>query len=173
MPELQALRADHEQSVLDFELVNRDYFAQSISDRGDDYFRRFAEQHQSRLAEQETGSGAYFVLVDDDGSVIGRFNLLLNGRGTADLGYRVAESAAGRGVATAAVRDLCQLAAEKLGVHTIRAAVADLNVASRRVLVKAGFVAVGPADPASIGGKVGTWYEREVRRSPCETLSAS
>jgi ribosomal-protein-alanine N-acetyltransferase len=162
MPELQALRAGHEQSVFDFELVNRAYFARSISDRGDDYFHQFAEQHKARLAEQALGTGAYFVLVDDDGSVIGRFNLLLVGSGTANLGYRVAERVAGRGVATAAVRDLCQLAAETLGVRTVRAAVADLNVASRKVLSKAGFVPVGPADPENIGGKAGTLYQREV-----------
>jgi ribosomal-protein-alanine N-acetyltransferase len=29
-------------------------------------------------------------------------------------------------------------------------------------LTKAGFVPVGPADPADIGGKSGTWYERDL-----------
>jgi hypothetical protein len=28
------------------------------------------------------------------------------------------------------------------------------------VLLKAGFVPAGPADPQHIGGKAGTWYER-------------
>jgi hypothetical protein len=28
------------------------------------------------------------------------------------------------------------------------------------VLVKAGFVAAGPADPAHLGGKPGTWFRR-------------
>jgi ribosomal-protein-alanine N-acetyltransferase len=35
------------------------------------------------------------VLVDDDGSVIGRFNLELHEGGLAELGYRVAERAVG------------------------------------------------------------------------------
>jgi ribosomal-protein-alanine N-acetyltransferase len=30
------------------------------------------------------------------------------------------------------------------------------------VLTKAGFVAVGLADPAHLGGKPGTWYRRDV-----------
>jgi len=28
------------------------------------------------------------------------------------------------------------------------------------VLAKAGFVPAGPADPADLGGKAGTWYQR-------------
>jgi [ribosomal protein S5]-alanine N-acetyltransferase len=30
------------------------------------------------------------------------------------------------------------------------------------VLAKAGFVPVGPADPAHIGGRPGTWYQRDL-----------
>jgi ribosomal-protein-alanine N-acetyltransferase len=30
------------------------------------------------------------------------------------------------------------------------------------VLTKAGFVPVGPADPAHLGGKPGTWYQRDL-----------
>jgi ribosomal-protein-alanine N-acetyltransferase len=100
--------------------------------------------------------------VAGDGSVLGRFNLRFAGRETAELGYRVAEHAAGRGVATATVRELCRVAAADHGLRMLRAATADANPASARVLVKAGFVPAGPADPAHIGGKTGTWYERDV-----------
>jgi ribosomal-protein-alanine N-acetyltransferase len=159
---LQPLRSDHAQSVLAFELANRAYFAGFVSDRGDDYFHDFTERYDALLAEQATGIGAYYLLVADDGSVMGRFNLRLTGDGVAELGYRVAQNVAGRGVATAAVLDLCQVAAEQHGVHTVRAAAAQVNVASQRVLLKAGFVPVGPADPAAIGGKPGTWYQRRL-----------
>ena len=74
---------------------------------------------------------------------------------TAELGYRVAQHVAGRGVATATVRELCRLAAAQHGLHTLRAATSHRNVASQKVLTKAGFVAVGPADPAHLGGKPG------------------
>ena len=142
--------------------ANRAYFAGFISDRGDDDPQHFGEQYDDLLADQASGSGAYYVLVADDGSVLGRFNLVFAGDGVAVLGYRVAENTAGRGVATAAVQDLCQVAAEQHGVRTVRAATAHVNIASQRVLLKAGFVPVGPADPADIGGKVGTWYERHL-----------
>jgi [ribosomal protein S5]-alanine N-acetyltransferase len=162
VPELQRLRADHGPAILAFERENRAYFAGFINDRGDEFFDQFAEQHRAMLAEQEAGAGIYYVLVDDDGSVLGRFNLFAVADGTANLGYRMAQRAAGRGVATATVRELCQLAGSEYGLRALRAATSHANVASQKVLANAGFTAVGPADPADIGGKDGTWYQRDL-----------
>jgi [ribosomal protein S5]-alanine N-acetyltransferase len=162
VPELQLLRAGHAPAVLAFELANRGYFAAFISDRGDDFFEQFTDRQGALLAEQEAGICACYVLVDEDGSVLGRFNLYHIENGTAELGYRVAEHVAGRGVATATVRELCRLAAARHGLRTLRAATTHTNAASQKVLIKAGFVPVGPADPAHIGGKPGTWYQRDL-----------
>jgi ribosomal-protein-alanine N-acetyltransferase len=164
VPELQRLRADHAAAVLAFELANRAYFAASISDRGDEFYDRFTERHSALLAEQEAGIGAFYVLVAEDGSVLGRFNLVFVEGGTAKLGYRVAQHVAGRGVATATVRELCRLAEARYGLRTLRAATAGENAASQKVLAKAGFVLVGPADPADLGGKPGAWYQRDLQR---------
>lgn len=123
VPELQRLNAGHAPAVLASELANRGYFADSISDRGDDFFDQFASRHSALLAEQEAGTGAFYVLVAEDGPVLGRFNLVGFEDGTAELGYRVAQHAADRGVATATVRELCQLAAARHGLHTLKAAV--------------------------------------------------
>ena len=111
MPELRRLHAGHAPAVLAFELANRQYFAAFISDRGDEFYDQFTERHRALLAEQEAGTGAFYVLVAGDASVLGRFNLVFAEDGAAELGYRVAQHAAGRGVATAAVRELCRLAA--------------------------------------------------------------
>jgi [ribosomal protein S5]-alanine N-acetyltransferase len=162
VPELQRLRADHARAVLAFELANRAYFAASVSDRGDEFFDQFAERHSTLLAKQEAGVGAYYVLVGGDGSVLGRFNLVFAGEGIAELGYRVAQDVAGRGVATATVLEMCELAVAQHGVRTLRAATTYENAASQRVLAKAGFVPAGPADPADIGGKPGAWFQRDL-----------
>jgi ribosomal-protein-alanine N-acetyltransferase len=162
VPELQRLRAGHAPAVLAFELANRAYFAASVSDRGEEFFDQFTDQHSAMLAEQEAGIGAFYVLVAEDGSVLGRFNLYRFQDGTADLGYRVAQHVAGRGVASATVRELCGLAAAQYGLHTLKAATSHENLASQKVLTKAGFVPVGPADPADLGGKQGTWYQRDL-----------
>ena len=163
MPELELLNAGHAPAVLAFELGNRAYFAASISDRGDEFFDEFPDRYSASLAEQEAGTSAFYVLVAEDGSVLGRFNLYGLEDGTAVLGYRVAQQAAGRGVATASVRELCRMAAERHGVRIVRAATSHDNAASQRVLAKAGFVPVGPAGPADLGGKSGTWYQRDLQ----------
>ena len=143
MPELQRLHAGHAPAVLAFELANRAYFAASISDRGDEFYDHFTERHSALLAEQEAGTCAFYVLVAEDGSVLGRFNLYDIQDGTAALGYRVAQHVAGRGVATATVRELCRLAAARHGLRTLRAATSRENAASRKVLTKAGFIPAG------------------------------
>jgi ribosomal-protein-alanine N-acetyltransferase len=166
MPELKQLQGDHGPAVLAFELANRAYFAASISDRGDEFYAQFADQYSALLAEQEAGVGAFYVLVAEDGSVLGRFNLYGLQDATATLGYRVAQHVAGRGVATETVLELSRLAATRHGLRTLRAVTADANAASQRVLAKAGFVLVGPADPARIGGKPGFWYQLDLTPRP-------
>ena len=159
MPELQRLRAGHAPAVLAFELANRAYFATFVSDRGDAFFDHFTEQYSALLAEQEAGTCVFSVLVGEDGTVLGRFNLYDVKDGTAELGYRVAQQVAGRGVATAAVEELCRLAAARYGLRRLRAATTYDNVASQKVLTKAGFVPAGPAEP---GGRPGIWYQRDL-----------
>ncbi len=148
MPELQQLNAGHAAAVLSFELDNRDYFAASVSDRGDEYFEKFAEHYDALLAEQENGVCAFHVLVDEDGSVLGRFNLYDLTDGVAELGYRVAQRVTGRGVATATVLQLCQLAVTRHCLHTLRA---GTSTAQRRLPARAGQGRVREARPGGPG----------------------
>jgi ribosomal-protein-alanine N-acetyltransferase len=137
---------------LAFEQENRAYFARSISDRGDLFFDRFADQHRELIAAQDSGTGAFYVFVDDDEAVVGRFNLYDIQDGTAVVGYRVAEGVSGRGVATSGLRQLCRIAREDIGLRTLTAAVGDGNVASQKVLGRAGFVMIGPTEVAGSHG---------------------
>ncbi|EST25324.1 GNAT family N-acetyltransferase [Streptomyces niveus] len=162
MPELQLLRLDHAPAVLAFERENRAYFAASIPDRGDAYFTDFAALHAERLAEQATGLCYFHVLVTGDGDpaggvVVGRVNLVDVVDGVAELGYRIAEKAAGKGLATDAVRQICVLAAETYGLTALRAKTTDDNTASHAVLTRTGFVPTGAID---LGGRPGTTYIR-------------
>ena len=143
MLELQRLNGDHLQALLAFELENRAYFARSVTDRGDEYFETFAKRLRALLDEQDAGVSLFFVLVDSDGSIVGRLNLYDLDDGTAEVGYRVAEQVAGRGVATQALFDLCLRAARDHGLRTLTAGTSTANVASQRVLEKAGFVSTG------------------------------
>ena len=164
-PRLELLEAGHSSALLAFETENRRYFAASIGDRGDEFFAHFDDMLASRLAYQAAGTDAYYLLVAEDGAILGRFNIVAIQDGAAELGYRIAERAAGRGLATAAVGDICDLAASRHALTVLRAATSDGNLASQRVLVKNGFVKLGPAAPAEIGGQTGSWYQRDLTPS--------
>jgi [ribosomal protein S5]-alanine N-acetyltransferase len=153
---LQLVSPEHESAVLAFERDNRAYFAKSISDRGDSFFEQFSERYRELMAEQEARAGAFYVLVDDNGAVVGRFNLYDLSDGTARVGYRVAEQVSGQGVATSELRTLCRIARENFGLRTLTAATSNENVASQRVLLKAGFAYVAPTE---VGGHLGALFD--------------
>jgi ribosomal-protein-alanine N-acetyltransferase len=62
-------------------------------------------------------------------------------------------------VATAGLQELCRLAASEHGLRLLRARTTHENVASQRVLAKAGFVVAGEAD---VAGRPGILFEREL-----------
>lgn len=154
---VERLRADHAPALLAFERENRAYFARSIPDRGEAYFAEFAERHRTLLAEQEAGPHRFHVVLDEEGDLIGRVNLVCVAQGGTELGYRVARRAAGRGVATAAVAEVCRLAAEAYGLTELRAVTTVDNPASRTVLERNGFVRVGEL---TLTGRPGLRYHR-------------
>ncbi|MFE6050162.1 GNAT family N-acetyltransferase [Kitasatospora sp. NPDC056446] len=139
MPVLEPLRPDHADAVLAFERANRAYFARSIPDRGDAYFAGFADRHAALLAEQAAGTCRFHVVLDAAGAVTARVNLVDLADGSAELGYRIAESAAGRGLATAAVAEACRLAAASYGLTALTAVTTVDNPASQAVLTRNGF----------------------------------
>ncbi|PGH48993.1 GNAT family N-acetyltransferase [Streptomyces sp. Ru87] len=160
-PELQRLRADHAPALLAFERENRAWFAASIPDRGDAYFTGFAARHAELLAEQDEGLHHFHVLVGADGAIVGRVNLVDVADGSAELGYRVAEKATGRGLATAAVGRLCRLAADTYGLTTLRAKTTLDNAGSRAVLARTGFTPVGET---VLDGRPGLRFVRDLNR---------
>jgi ribosomal-protein-alanine N-acetyltransferase len=157
-PVLERLRADHAAALLAFERDNRNYFAASVPDRGDEYFAAFDDRHRTLLAWQDEGTDHFHVLVEPDGSIVGRVNLADVTDGSAELGYRIAERAAGRGLAMAAVRRVVELA-RAYGLTSLRARTTHDNAASRRVLERTGFVATGEI---TLNGRPGTTYVRSV-----------
>jgi [ribosomal protein S5]-alanine N-acetyltransferase len=70
------------------------------------------------------------------------------------LGFNLAESATGQGLATAAVADACALGFAELGLERIEAATIVTNHASQRVMQRAGFTEIGrPRRYIEIGGE--------------------
>lgn len=143
IPELQRLRADHAAALLAFEQENRTYFAASVPDRGEDYFTHFEARHRDLLAEQTAGLHYFHVLIGPCGEVLGQINLVNVQDRSAELGFRIAERAAGQGLATTAVRQTCVLAATEYKLAALQARTTRDNTDSRAVLARTGFVHAG------------------------------
>jgi ribosomal-protein-alanine N-acetyltransferase len=130
--------------------TNRDFLAPWEPLRPDEYFTADGQHTVIRndLEQHAQGSNLPHVIIDDGGQVIGR--ITLNGivRGafqSCSMGYWVSASHNGRGFATAAVREMVQLAFAALGLHRVQAETLPHNVASQRVLERNGFVRFGVA----------------------------
>ena len=160
MPDLQLLRLDHAPALLAFERENRAYFAASVPDRGDEFFAEFDTRYAQLLEWQAAGTDYLHLLVAEGSEVVGRVNLTEVADGTAELGYRIAQKAAGQGLATAAVRKVRELAATEYGLSRLRARVTLNNPASRKVLEHNGFVAGGSL---TLNGKPAMSYICELR----------
>lgn len=130
--------------MLRFELENRAHFRRWIPDRGDGYHTCEGVMASLRDARRwwEAGSDLLHVVTDAAGVVVARANLLDIADRHASLGYRVGAAHEGRGLATAAVTDLLDVARTR-GIEQVSAATSTANIGSQRVLEKCGFAPVG------------------------------
>lgn len=128
---------------------NRDHLASWEPVRPEEYFTEEwqAADIAKRLAAHEAGEQFPLALAAGD-EIVGRFNLAGIVRGpfqSGGLGYWVDKDYAGGGLASAAVRVIVEKSRSELGLHRLEAGTLLHNVASQRVLVKAGFRKIGKA----------------------------
>jgi len=146
-------------AMLAFELANRAWFEQHIDARDESFYSLagIAAHIDDYLAQHAQGRWHPLLLRDGKGEIIGRANLkhIDSSAGTAEVGYRVGGSSAGRGVASIALQQLIAVAEEHYGLTSLRAEVLDNNPASARILEKAGFIR-GRPEPRM--AKVGTQW---------------
>ena len=101
----------------------------------------FAGYEQGRA----DGSRENFAVLDEDGAFLGVAVAPEIDRATrtAELGYVLASSARGRGVATHALELLTRWAFNELGIERAQLYISPRNAASKRVAEKAGYVYEG------------------------------
>lgn len=144
---------------------NRDFLAPWEPDRESDFFSVEGQRAvvEEALERHEQGLTYPHVILDDSGHIAGRINLgnvVLGPFQSCGVGYWVSQQANGRGLATAALNDIKQLAFGDLGLHRIEAGTLLHNVRSQRVLEKNGFIRFGQA-PAYL--KIaGTWQDHSL-----------
>lgn len=113
------------------------------------------------------GDGVVSAAAAPTGRFLGTFELRLDGYPArlGEVGYSVAPWARGRGVATAALRALCDWAYEALALDRIEWRASVANPASRRVAERAGFTVEGTERGRHLqrGVPVDTWYGARLR----------
>jgi RimJ/RimL family protein N-acetyltransferase len=103
-----------------------------------------AETLELNRARWAAGSPT-FAICEDDGSCVGHVwaNRAKEEPGAAAIGYWLLPAARGRGVATRAVRLLCEWLVAERGLRTLRLFTDPANVASQRVAERSGFTRIG------------------------------
>ncbi|MFZ3470684.1 GNAT family N-acetyltransferase [Streptomyces sp. 4.24] len=135
---------------------NRAYMAPYEPWRAGDFYTEAVQRAriEELLADREAGRARPFVLVAAGesgggvGAVVGAINLVSVVRGalcSGAIGYWVDQGWAGKGLATAALHELCRIARDEMGLHRVSAGTRVGNLASQRVLAKAGFEQYGLA----------------------------
>lgn len=136
-------------SIADAVVRNREHLRPTDPARDDSYFT--ADWHEAEIPKQVAAysAGTALPLLLVNGSlVIGRVNLTSIVRGplqSAVLGYWIDADYAGRGLVSAAVAEVIAIARDDLGLHRLEAGTLEHNLASQRVLQKAGFEQFGMA----------------------------
>jgi ribosomal-protein-alanine N-acetyltransferase len=139
---LRRLEVADAEALLEMLVRDRSFLDQWEPTRPEGFYT--LETHRKRLARlQEAEDFADFgIFLAAGDELVGRIQLSGISRGpfeNAYLGYFVSERHNGRGYATEAVRQTVGAAFGELGLHRVQAAVMPRNVASVRVLEKAGF----------------------------------
>jgi len=147
--QIRTLRLSDAPALLDFELANRGWFESHVDAREPDFYNLdgVAAHIEDYLARHAAGSMHPCLLVEEDGDIIGRCNLKDIDRASqrAEVGYRIASYACGRGLAGAALSHLMELAYGQWQLAGLDAHVTIANAASARVLERAGFTLAGPS----------------------------
>jgi [ribosomal protein S5]-alanine N-acetyltransferase len=129
--------------------TGEDFLAPWMPVRGPSYFTARGQRRsiEDALALHGQGTLVPHVIVDG-GTVVGRVTLSNITRGafqSCNLGYWVCEAHNGKGLATAAVREMMRVAFHEVGLHRIEAGTLRHNARSQAVLERNGFVRFGLA----------------------------
>jgi ribosomal-protein-alanine N-acetyltransferase len=141
---IRTLQVDDATALLEFELLNRSWFEQSVLPRAESFYSidGVAAHIDTCLHDYTLGTMHPCIILDNDGQIVGRANLkdIDEVARTTEIGYRIGQAYVGKGVATEAVIFLQDLAYSQWKLKRLLAFVTTENLASARVLEKCGFM---------------------------------
>lgn len=147
---VKKLQIEDAKALFAFELDNKSYFEQSVPSRGDDYyhFEVFLTRLESLLDEQTQGISYFYLIWDQNDSIVGRINIvdIEDAQAIGYLGYRVGQLYAGKGIASKALKIVLEEVIEEGIIKQIKAKTTSNNIASQKVLEKNGFEQVQMSD---------------------------
>lgn len=151
MPVTRLLVLDDAPGLAEVLLANRDFLAPWQPNRPDEYFTPDGQRDViERLLEQKAAKVCLpLVILDEVGGIAGTVTIQSIIRGafqSCSVGYWLAESAQGRGLATRAVHEATEIAFDVLRLHRVQAGTLTHNLRSQRVLDRLGFVQYGRAE---------------------------
>ena len=160
---LTPVSLDDREDLLHFEQENRAFFESQVTARPAGYHSPAGIQAavERALREAQEDLGYQYLIRDAQSRLIGRINLSHVRRAhffSAELGYRIAQRACGQGHASAAVRQVLDLAFGPLGLQRLEAHARATNPASVRVLQRCGFVQFGRSRRSM--ELQGVWHDR-------------
>ena len=150
MPATRLICLDDVPVLVELLAANREFMGPWEPDRDETFFTT-AGQHvlvRAALERHDQGATLPHVILDETGRVVGRITLNEIVRGpfqSASMGYWLNSADNGRGLATAAVHRLKEVAFDELALHRIQAGTLLDNVRSQRVLERTGFTRFGLA----------------------------
>ncbi len=180
MPNVAATRlitVDDAPVIAELQQANREFLAPWSPERAPAHFTATGQRRAivDALASHAKGTVLPHVILSD-GDVVGRVTLSDITHGTfssCHMGYWLSESHNGRGLATAAVAEMVDIAFGQLRLHRVEAGTIPRNVRSQAVLQRNGFVPFGVA-PAYL--KIaGEWQDHVLfqRLNPAEDGASS
>ena len=174
---IRTLRPGDAAPLLAFEQANRAWFERHIDRRPDDFYSLDGiHAHVAQFLDANAQGRMHpCIIVDEHGQLIGRANLkdIDREQGVAEVGYRIGEQQAGKGLATAALRHLIDLAKNEWQLASLCAYAIDGNAASIRVLERCGFVrGMAVPDIAIVEGNVvdGHAYALDLRAAGVDSV---
>jgi len=152
--------------------ASREFLAPWSPIRPDEYF---TAQAQRVIVAKELDAHAReamlpLVILDGSGQLAGRIHLNGITRGafqSASVGYWVSQARNGRGLASAAVAEVIEIAFKDLRLHRLQAETLLYNVASQRVLIRNGAIPPSGQFSSVVRRCVSSWMSTATLASAC------
>ena len=149
MDVLRNLNLDDADELAAVRARERERLAPYEPEREESFFTPEGQREELRMLIAAHASGlAYPFGIVADGRLVGGLTLtgvVRRAFMSCSVGYWMAGSHTGRGLATQALQEATDYAFDRLGLHRVEAATLVDNVASQRVLAKVGFERYGVA----------------------------